>query len=110
MAGVYAQIRQDFGRIVEPFVLHSPLPELLAGVWMACRETELVGIVPRVVKETVAASVSQLNQCQYCVDAHTIILSAMGEINVARAMNKATPARVSRKCVDGEKISNGVIG
>lgn len=89
VAGVYAQIRRDFGRVVEPFVLHSPLPELLAGVWMACRETELVGEVPRSVKETVAAVVSRLNQCQYCVDAHTIILSAMGEGSVARAVEKA---------------------
>ena len=44
---VYAQIKRDFGKIVEPFLLHSPIPELLAGAWMACRETELVGSVPR---------------------------------------------------------------
>jgi AhpD family alkylhydroperoxidase len=94
VAGVYDQIRLDFGRVVEPFLLHSPLPELLAGVWMACRETELVGSVPRVVKETVATAVSQLNNCQYCIDAHTIILSAMGEGNVAKAIDKASPGEI----------------
>ncbi|MFB3888404.1 MAG: carboxymuconolactone decarboxylase family protein [Candidatus Bathyarchaeia archaeon] len=88
VAGVYAQVRRDFGRVVEPFILHSPLPELLAGVWMACRETELLGDVPRVVKETVAAVVSRLNHCQYCVDAHTIILMAMGEGDVAKTVEK----------------------
>jgi len=45
VAEVYSQIKQDFGRIVDPFTLHSPMPTLLAGVWMASRESELVGIV-----------------------------------------------------------------
>jgi len=89
VAGVYAQVDRDFGRVVEPFQLHSPLPELLAGAWMACRETELVGVVPRTFKEVVAASVSQLNQCAYCVDAHTIMLSAAGEGKIANAISKA---------------------
>ena len=86
---VYSQIKRDFGRIVEPFQMHSPLPELLAGAWMACRETELVGNVPRSIKEAVAAAVSKQNQCPYCVDAHTIMLSAGGEKALAKAMGKA---------------------
>jgi AhpD family alkylhydroperoxidase len=89
VAGVYAQVERDFGRVVEPFQLHSPLPKLLAGVWMACRETELVGVVPRATKEVVAATVSQLNQCPYCVDAHTIMLSAAGEGHTSSAISKA---------------------
>ncbi|HTY74040.1 MAG TPA: carboxymuconolactone decarboxylase family protein [Candidatus Nanoarchaeia archaeon] len=87
--GVYAQVERDFGRVVEPFQLHSPLPELLAGAWMACRESELVGSVPRNLKEVVAACVSQLNNCSYCVDAHTIMLSAMGEGKTANAISRA---------------------
>ena len=47
VAQVYSQIKQDFGRIVEPFTLHSPIPQLLAGVWMASRVSELLGDVPR---------------------------------------------------------------
>jgi AhpD family alkylhydroperoxidase len=89
VAGVYAQIERDFGRVVEPFQLHSPVPELLAGVWMACRESELVGTVPQALKEVVAASISQLNQCSYCIDAHTIMLSAAGEGKTANAISKA---------------------
>ncbi len=87
--GIYAQVERDFGRVVEPFQMHSPLPKLLAGAWMVCRETELVGMVPRAMKEIVAASVSQLNQCSYCVDAHTIMLTATGEGKVANAISKA---------------------
>jgi AhpD family alkylhydroperoxidase len=85
---VYAQIKRDFGRIVEPFLLHSPLPELLAGAWMACRETELVGNVQRNIKEAVAATVSKQNQCPYCVDAHIIMLTACGDKEIASAIQK----------------------
>jgi AhpD family alkylhydroperoxidase len=72
-----AQIRRDFGALVDPFRLHAPAPEVLAGVWMACRECEIVGGVPRAVKEAVAAAVSRLNQCPYCVDAHAVMLHAV---------------------------------
>ena len=88
VAGVYAQIEKDFGRVVEPFQIHSPLPKLLAGAWMVCRETEIVGIVPRALKEVVAASVSQLNKCSYCLDAHTIMLTAAGEGKLANSISQ----------------------
>jgi AhpD family alkylhydroperoxidase len=84
---IYAQIKRDFGRVVEPFALHSPLPKLLAGAWMACRETELAGSVPRSKKEAVAAAISVLNRCPYCVDAHSIMLDAAGEHAVADSLN-----------------------
>jgi AhpD family alkylhydroperoxidase len=56
---------------------------------MVCRETELVGDVPRDVKEAVAAAVSQLNTCSYCVDAHTIMLCAAGNRTAADAICNA---------------------
>lgn len=71
---VLAQVRREFGAEVEPFTLHLPVPELLAGVWMACRETLLAGSGRRDAKEVVAASVSALNRCPFCVDAHSIML------------------------------------
>ncbi|MBT8172263.1 carboxymuconolactone decarboxylase family protein [Candidatus Bathyarchaeota archaeon] len=85
---VYSQIKQDFGRIVEPFTLHSPIPPLLASVWMASRESELVGKVSRRDKETIAATVSNLNKCPYCVDAHTILIMATGEKRIAQLIAK----------------------
>ena len=88
VAEVYSQIKQDFGRIVEPFTLHSPLPTLLAGVWMASRESELVGTVSREIKEAIAASVSKLNKCPYCVDAHTIMIRATGEKKIAQLISQ----------------------
>jgi AhpD family alkylhydroperoxidase len=81
----YAQIRREFGAVVEPFALHSPAPRLLAGVWIACRESLLVGGAPRSSKETVAVAVSDLNACPYCVDAHTVMLHAGGRHEGARS-------------------------
>jgi len=86
VARVYAQIKKEFGALVEPFTLHSPSPELLAGAWSACRESLIVGDVRRDVKEAVAASVSRINQCPYCVDAHTIMLNATSAHNSADAI------------------------
>jgi AhpD family alkylhydroperoxidase len=95
---VYAQIKRDFGKNVEPFLLHSPIPELLAGAWMACRETELVGSVPRYIKEAVAIAVSQKNQCPYCIDAHTFMHYAENEKELSKAIKTAiiSKSRIQR--------------
>jgi AhpD family alkylhydroperoxidase len=95
VAEVYSQIKNDFGRVVEPFQIHSPIPKLLAGAWMACRESELVGQVPRNLKEAVAAAVSQINQCSYCVDAHTIMLIASGQRGTASAISNSQYKQIS---------------
>jgi len=86
VARTYPQIKKEFGALAEPFTLHSPSPELLAGAWSACRESLLVGFVRRDVKEAVAATVSRINQCPYCVDAHTIMLNATSAHNSADAI------------------------
>lgn len=67
---VYAQMRRDF-MVAGPFVLHSEIPELLAGAWSLVRETLfVVGNVDRGSKETIAWAVSKANQCPFCIDAH----------------------------------------
>jgi len=86
IARVYPQIKKEFGALVEPFTLHSPSPELLAGAWSACRESLLVGSVRRDIKEAVAATVSRINRCPYCVDAHTVMLNATSSHNSADAI------------------------
>ncbi len=73
---VYRQIKQDFGVIADPFRLHSPVPELLAGIWSVTRETGIAEQVPWPVKEAVAAAVSQSNACPYCVEIHGALASA----------------------------------
>jgi AhpD family alkylhydroperoxidase len=78
VADTYAQIERDFGRVVDPFSVHSADPQLLAAAWGACRETLVSGAVPRERKELVAVAVSAANRCPYCVDAHAVMLHALG--------------------------------
>jgi len=94
LAQTYPQIKRDFGALVEPFTLHAPAPRLLAGIWMATRETELVGIVRREIKEAIAATVSQLNQCPYCIDAHTMMLHAVSAHGTATAISQVNDGEI----------------
>jgi AhpD family alkylhydroperoxidase len=85
---MYKQIRKDFGFVGDIFIMHSPSPPLLASIWASLRETELVGSVPRGIKEAVAAAVAKANQCSFCVDAHTTMLLAAGYKEVAQKIRE----------------------
>jgi AhpD family alkylhydroperoxidase len=61
---------------------------------MATRETELVGIVRREIKEAVAATVSRLNQCPYCFDAHTTMLHAVSAHGTAAAISQVNDGEI----------------
>ncbi len=85
IAELYQQMKADF--MVGPVMtLQSPLPEVMAGAWSILRETLLAGRVDRAIKEAVAAAVSKKNQCHFCVDAHTLMLRAIGKHDVADAI------------------------
>jgi AhpD family alkylhydroperoxidase len=93
VAEVYAEIRHDFGAVVEPFTLHSPAPDLLAAVWRVFRESLIAGEADRYLKEAVATAVSGTNRCPWCVDAHTIMLHAADRHDVAAAMRRGREPR-----------------
>ncbi|VAW75026.1 hypothetical protein MNBD_GAMMA13-1514 [hydrothermal vent metagenome] len=79
---VMEQASREF-QVAPPVTLHQPDPLLLAGVWGLMREAFVVHAEGRVVREAVAAAVSQLNECPYCVDVHASMhLSAGGEGNI----------------------------
>lgn len=80
---VYAQSKQEIGRLVEAVTMFSAVPPLLAASWAAFREPLLAGTASRVSKEAVAATVSRLNECAYCVDAHAIMLYGGGASSFA---------------------------
>jgi AhpD family alkylhydroperoxidase len=84
-AEAYQQMQADF-LPVPLLTLHAPVPEVMAGVWSILRETLLAGDVDRACKEAVAATVSKTNACPFCVDAHTALLHATGDHNVASAI------------------------
>jgi AhpD family alkylhydroperoxidase len=71
-AEVYRQLDREF-MTVPPITLHHLNPQLMAGVWSACRESLVVG-PDRALKEVIAVAVSRSNRCPYCVQAHTSML------------------------------------
>lgn len=79
VASVFHQIRHEFGVMAEALTLHHPIPELLAVTWACLRETVLArGRLPRAWKEAMALAISRTNTCPYCVDAHGMMLHALG--------------------------------
>ena len=95
VAQIYEQMRREFGVHAEPIALHSPAPDVMAGVWSACRETLVAGgRVDRPSKEAVATTVSYLNRCPFCVDAHAVMLAATGNHRAARAIDRGQRDRI----------------
>jgi AhpD family alkylhydroperoxidase len=69
---VYVQTERDFGMLAPPVALHSSAPGPLAAVWVMLRETLVApGNASRAEKEAVAAAVSDVNSCPYCVTIHS---------------------------------------
>ncbi|GAA2296249.1 carboxymuconolactone decarboxylase family protein [Nonomuraea roseoviolacea subsp. roseoviolacea] len=91
VAEVYAQSTADFGQAA--FMMLSPAPEVHAAAWAVLRESELAGLAPRTDKEVVAVAVSQANRCRFCIDAHSILIHALGEHRLAEdLLHDRTPA------------------
>lgn len=68
VAEVYDQIDRDFF-VNGSLTSRSKVPELLAGIWAAGRETILVDDqLDRTTKEAIAATLSNVNDCPYCGD------------------------------------------
>jgi AhpD family alkylhydroperoxidase len=84
-ATAYQQMQTDF-MPVPLLTVHSPVPEIMAGVWSILRESLLAGQVKRNHKEAIAATVSKTNECPFCVDAHTLMLHANDDHGVADAI------------------------
>lgn len=93
---VAAQLTAEFPAASPTFSALSAVPELMAATWALLRESLLVGDASRVAKEVVATAVSRANRCRFCVDAHTVLLHALGEHElaeqVARGDRPADPA------------------
>jgi AhpD family alkylhydroperoxidase len=85
---VYDQARREIGMLPDAVTMFTAAaPELAAATWAPFRETLLsTGHASRAVKEAVAARVSALNKCPYCVDAHTIMLYGSGNGDFATSI------------------------
>ncbi|MEV4542064.1 carboxymuconolactone decarboxylase family protein [Micromonospora echinaurantiaca] len=85
-AAVYRQLRDEFLGPVPTFQALSPVPEVQAATWALMREALLAGDASRVDRELVAAAVSRANRCRFCVDAHVLLLHALGEHELAEVI------------------------
>ncbi|MFI6265575.1 carboxymuconolactone decarboxylase family protein [Micromonospora sp. NPDC051006] len=85
-AEVYQQLRDEFLGPAPTFQVLSAVPEVLAATWALMREALLAGDASRVDREVVASSVSRANRCRFCVDAHVMLLHALGEHELAEAI------------------------
>jgi len=94
-AAVRRQIIRDFGALVPPFLLHLPAPDVLCACWTIAREPSCGHRVSRAKKEAVAAAVSTINACPYCVDVHTATLRALTGSAPAAAIAAENPAHIS---------------
>lgn len=80
---VYDMIREDFFKNGS-LTSRSKVPELMAAIWVAGRETMLVeDRVDRTTKDAIIAVLSQLNACPYCEDMLISLVSAGGKSEVA---------------------------
>ncbi|WP_433279977.1 carboxymuconolactone decarboxylase family protein [Micromonospora sp. CA-244673] len=85
-AEVYRQLRDEFLGPVPTFQALSAVPEVMAATWALMREALLAGDASRVERELVASSVSRANRCRFCVDAHVMLLHALGEHALAEVI------------------------
>jgi len=85
VADVYNQMGRDF-EVVPPITVHSPMPEILAGVWGIVRESMVAGPVNRTDREAIAAAVSKINECPFCVEVHTMMLHGGTEHTLANRL------------------------
>ena len=93
-AEVYRQLRDEFLGPVPTFQALSVVPDVQAATWALMREALLAGDAPRVERELVASAVSRANRCRFCVDAHVMLLHALGEHELAELIARGeTPSQ-----------------
>ncbi|MEU8183582.1 carboxymuconolactone decarboxylase family protein [Micromonospora sp. NPDC049044] len=96
-ATVYRQLSEDFLGPLPTFQVLAAVPEVLAATWALMREALLAGDLSRVDRELVAAAVSRANRCQFCIDAHAMLLHALGESKLAEVVIRdETPTEARR--------------
>nr|WSW64818.1 carboxymuconolactone decarboxylase family protein [Streptomyces sp. NBC_00995]WSW71135.1 carboxymuconolactone decarboxylase family protein [Streptomyces sp. NBC_00995] len=92
---VYGQVEREFGVLAPPVVLHSAVPEVMAAAWVMLREALIApGVVDRAVREAVAAAVSGVNACPYCVSVHSATLRGLAGGRAARTIAGGRVAQV----------------
>lgn len=79
LKGAYDMLQEMFQTVPNVFISQSVRPDLLEAIvtYVNRLVVETHGL-PRSTKELIAAHVSNLNSCAYCVDAHSAMAMAQG--------------------------------
>lgn len=75
---VFAEIEQGFGGVPNLFKTYAHYPPLLRANWEKVKATLETGSLSPKLKQTIALLVSQDNNTEYCIFAHSKILLDMG--------------------------------
>lgn len=75
---IFTEIEQGFGGIPNLFKTYAHYPPLLRANWEKVKATLEIGSLSPKLKQTIALLVSQDNQTEYCICAHSKILLDMG--------------------------------
>jgi len=95
VARVYDMIEEDFF-INGSLISRSKVPELMAGIWTAGRESILVDDhLDRTTKEAMNAVLSQVNACPYCGDMLISLVHASGKHEAASCIFTESEAHIT---------------
>jgi len=95
VAQVYSMIEEDFF-INGSLISRSKVPELMAAIWTAGRESILVDDhLDRTTKEAMNAVLSQVNDCPYCGDMLISLVHASGQHEAASNIFAESEAQIS---------------
>jgi uncharacterized peroxidase-related enzyme len=86
----YDEIREIFGFVPDVFKLLSIRADLLQLLVDGYKAMFLIGVLPRPVKEMISTVVAKTLSCQYCTNAHSVLLQVTGGTSeAARAAAEA---------------------
>ncbi len=83
------EIQQGMGKVPALFKTYAHHPPLLRANWNKLKATMMEGDLGRQLKETIALLVSQDNGCNYCIQAHSGALKALGVDDATLAQIRA---------------------
>ncbi len=107
---VYGEIKTTFGVIPSLFKAMAHQPEYLDASWQKVKAVMGPGKLDRKTKELIAVAVSAVNNCAYCVNAHTAALRRLGvgDAEIVELMAVVDLFSGFNKFLDGLRIESDV--
>ena len=94
---ILGEVQEAFGMLPKLWTLYANHPALLKANWEKQKLIMNEGLLSAKLKQAIALSVSVANSCQYCVDAHKMMLESMGVNSEDVEKNEYEKAGFSKK-------------